>query len=164
MIWLTVCACAHGFIRSLLAHRSMFVQQQRAMRCILTIRIRIIPTKSLGCCPSDLVPMSPTTPIATPAASPLNPPARPAATAQQNAKRALIVIRQEQSRACMKVIHERWEMICVRNAVCAVAKTTQALKLAPRNDSQTFIHQMLKNCRTRTHSRMLTQNWMQYHP
>ncbi len=46
----------------------------------LTIRIKIMPTKSLGCCPSALVPMSPTTPIATPAASPLKPPARPEAT------------------------------------------------------------------------------------
>jgi hypothetical protein len=42
-----------------------------------------MPTKSLGCCPSALVPMSPTTPIAMPAASPLNPPARPAATADR---------------------------------------------------------------------------------
>ena len=50
------------------------------------MRIRIIPTNNLGCCPNALVPMSPTMPIATPAASPLNPPARPAAKFEAAAK------------------------------------------------------------------------------
>lgn len=49
---------------------------------LLTMRMRIMPTKSLGCCPSALVPMSPTMPMAIPAARPLKPPARPAATAR----------------------------------------------------------------------------------
>lgn len=42
------------------------------------IRIRIIPTNSLGCCAVPLTPASPTMPIANPAASPDKPTERPA--------------------------------------------------------------------------------------
>lgn len=42
------------------------------------MRIRIIPTKSLGCCAVPLTPASPTIPIANPAANPDKPTDRPA--------------------------------------------------------------------------------------
>ena len=42
------------------------------------MRIRIMPTKSLGCCAVPLTPASPTMPIAKPDARPLRPTLRPA--------------------------------------------------------------------------------------
>lgn len=53
----------------------------------LTIRMRIMPTKSLGCWAVARTPASPTIPMAMPAARPERPPVRPAPRWPKAAKR-----------------------------------------------------------------------------